>query len=105
MPMSTRGHDAIQARPADSNVIRILLVDGSPIMQAGIRAIIENACKFCIVGAVNDELIEADRVQQLDPDLIVINSLSMPPDWQDRVAFLAARNSGSPRRILMIVRD
>lgn len=89
--------------PADSNVIRILLVDGSPIMQAGIRTIIESTSKFRIVGAVSDELIEADRFRQLDPDLIVVNSISMPPDWHDRVVFLAARSSGLPRRVLMIV--
>lgn len=104
MPRSARGDDASHIKASDGNVIRILLVDSSPIMQAGIRAIIESARKLRIVAAGN-EFIDADRVQQLDPDLIVINSLSMPPDWHDRVDFLAKRGSGSPRRILMIVSD
>jgi len=87
---------------AGPGAVRIYLVDGSPITRMGIHAIIESARGLEIVGFAHGG-IDAEAVQELDPDVIVVNSLSLSPQRLGSIARLSGRSSHAPQRILMIV--
>lgn len=88
---------------AAHGAVRIYLVDGSPITRIGIQAIIEPVRELEIVGTSADGGIDPEFIQRLDPDVVIVNSLSLPPRWPDSIARLCARASSQPQRVLLIV--
>ena len=54
---------------------RVLLADDHSLMLAGLRRLVEETCD--VVGAVEDGRALVEAVQQLEPDLIVLD-ISMP---------------------------
>jgi DNA-binding NarL/FixJ family response regulator len=84
---------------------RIFLVDSAPITRIGIVKVIEDASELSLVGLTAGDLPDRKHVQLLDPDLILVNSLSLPRNWREKVLLLSHRDSGPARRILSIVSD
>ncbi len=61
--------DGVTRRP------RVLLADDHSLMLAGLRRLVEETCD--VVGAVEDGRALVEAVQQLEPDLVVLD-ISMP---------------------------
>jgi DNA-binding NarL/FixJ family response regulator len=57
--------------------VSILLADDHPIVRRGLRALLEAEPDFCIVDEVDDGLDAVERVERLQPDILVLD-LMMP---------------------------
>jgi DNA-binding NarL/FixJ family response regulator len=99
---SPRNHDGVSG-PAVGRTVRIFLMDDSPIIRMGIRAIVESASGLELVGATHDGTVSPNDIQKLAPDLIVVNSLSLSKERLDQVSHLSDSSSLMIPRILMIV--
>jgi len=56
---------------------RILIADALPIVMIGVRTILEQEKDFCIVGETSDGLDAMDLVEQLQPDVMIVDA-TMP---------------------------
>ena len=99
---SLRNHNGF-SMPVPGSTVRIFLMDDSPIIRMGIHAIVESARGLEIVGAAHDGAVSPDDIQELAPDVIVVNSLSLSKERLDQVPHLSDRSSRLIPRILMIV--
>ncbi len=57
--------------------IRLLLADDHPLVREGLRALLESDDDFCVVGQADDGVDVASLVEQLCPDVVVLD-LMMP---------------------------
>jgi YesN/AraC family two-component response regulator len=60
-----------------SQPIRILLVDDHAMVRKGIRLLLDETDGFCIVGEAANGLRAIELVQQLEPDVVLMD-LEMP---------------------------
>jgi DNA-binding NarL/FixJ family response regulator len=51
----------------------LLLVDDHSLIRAGIRALVSDIPGYCVVGEASDGSQLLDKVQQLDPDIILLD--------------------------------
>jgi DNA-binding NarL/FixJ family response regulator len=89
----------------DEKMVRVLLIDGSPITQMGVRTVVETARELQLVGIVNSDDIDADGVRKIQPDVLLINLTSLLRDSLSRLADLLKPAAASALRILLIVND
>jgi DNA-binding NarL/FixJ family response regulator len=82
--------------------VRILLIDSLPITRIGVKQIVESAHELELVGILRSDDIDAGSIKELDPDVIVINWLSLPPHWLTNMEQLAALNPDRATRTLLI---
>jgi DNA-binding NarL/FixJ family response regulator len=78
-------------------------MDDSPIVRLGIHAIADPAHGLEVVGAMHDGVVSPEEAQRLAPDVIVVNSLSLPKERLDRLPHPFDRAAQPSPRILMIV--
>jgi DNA-binding NarL/FixJ family response regulator len=57
--------------------VRILLVDDHPIVRQGLRTLLEGRAGWEVVGEASDGLEALDKVERLQPDVVVID-ITMP---------------------------
>jgi DNA-binding NarL/FixJ family response regulator len=57
--------------------IRILIVDDHPVVRAGLAGMLGNEAIFEVVGEATDGAVAVEKVEQLDPDVILMD-LKMP---------------------------
>jgi DNA-binding NarL/FixJ family response regulator len=89
-------------RRVPGSTVRIYLMDGSPIVRLGIHAILAPVRGLEIVGTAH-ESASLEDIQELAPDVVVVNSLSLSRELLDLVRRLSDRTSRLLPRILMIV--
>ncbi|MDR2308792.1 MAG: response regulator transcription factor [Paucimonas sp.] len=77
---------------------RILLADDSPLMRAGLRALLEQKKEFAVIGDTGDAMAAVSLAEKLKPDIVV---LDMSGELDSRLALeeLFLRAPGS--RVLM----
>src|SRR5262245_14738787 len=89
-------------RLASGRTVRILVMDDLPVVRMGVHAMVESAHGLEIVGATHDGAVSSHDIQELAPDVIVVNSLSLSKERLDQVRHLTD-HSRLATRILMIV--
>lgn len=90
-------------KACDSGRVRIFLVDGSPITQLGIHAVVESSDSLEIVGTAHDLSCDSDGICRLAPDVVIVNAVSLSQKGLDGITEFAARAVGRRPRMLMIV--
>ena len=73
------GENELRMNPVESrkNSIRILIADDHPIVRDGLRKLLSREEDFEIVGEASDGREVLDKVQELDPDVLLLD-LRMP---------------------------
>ncbi len=96
-------HDESFSGPLPGGRVRIFLIDNSPIIRMGVRAIVGSAGGLEIVGAADDPAVFPDGIRDLAPDIIIVDSLSLSKEQLERVSDLLDRTSRLLFHILVIV--
>jgi DNA-binding NarL/FixJ family response regulator len=96
-------HDAGDVDLPKNGTVRIFLIDSSPITQMGVRRIIDTADELELVGVTYSEHIDMESVQKLNPDVIIVNLLSVTQDSLENILESTKTNTGIPLRTLVIV--
>jgi DNA-binding NarL/FixJ family response regulator len=86
-------------------MVRVLLIDASPITQMGVRTIAETVGEFQLVGIINSDDIDADDVRRIQPDVLLINLTSLFRDSLTRLADMLNHATAPAFRTLLIVND
>lgn len=60
-----------------TEVVRVLLADDHAVLRAGLRALLEQEEEFRVVGEASDGVMALNLVEELKPDLILLD-LTMP---------------------------
>ena len=78
-PLTTLEDDGVQPTPPEPRKakIRVLIADDHPIVRDGLRKLLSLEEDFEIVGEASDGCEVLDKVQELDPDVLLLD-LRMP---------------------------
>jgi DNA-binding NarL/FixJ family response regulator len=80
--------------------IRVLLADDHPMVRRGIRRILEKGAEFAVIGEAGTGIEALRLVQELKPDLLLID-IEMPDMKGDEVA-RELRNRNFPLSIIIL---
>ncbi len=80
--------------------IRVLLADDHPMVRRGIRRILEKGAEFAVIGEAGTGIEALRLVQELKPDLLLLD-IEMPDMKGDEVA-RELRNRNFPLSIIIL---
>ena len=72
--MTASMNDSINGRESRKATVRIVLADDHPIVRDGLKKLLQLEDDFEIVGEAADGREVLERVQQLDPDVLLSSS-------------------------------
>lgn len=89
----------------DEKTIRVLLLDDCTITRTGVRTIINDYADIDIVGEVTDCEGAVQQINEIAPDVVVVNTLASSLDAELVIDRLSVECLHWPGRILVIVGD
>ena len=75
--MTAPPNDASEAKETKKGTIRLLIADDHPIVRDGLKKLLMLEDDFEVVGEAGDGREVLDKVQELDPDVLLLD-LRMP---------------------------
>lgn len=93
-------NDDSDAKEPRKNVVRIVLADDHPIVRDGLKKLLQLEEDFEVVGEASDGREVLEKVQQLDPDVLLLD-LRMP-NLDGLAALQALQQSNRRTRVIVL---
>ncbi|MBD2501648.1 response regulator transcription factor [Anabaena azotica] len=84
-------------------MIGVMVVAASPVVRAGLSAVVASDPQMTVVGSVSDVDVLAREVKQLQPDVLLLDLDDDSPDLWDKL--LLIQEEQDPLRVMLIVEE
>jgi DNA-binding NarL/FixJ family response regulator len=84
-------------------MIGVMVVAASPVVRAGLSAVVASDPQMTVVGSVSDVDVLAREVKHLQPDVVLLDLASDSPDLWDKL--LLIQEEQDPLRVMLIVEE
>lgn len=84
-------------------MIGVIVVAASPVVRAGLSAVVASNPHMTVVGSVSDVDVLAREVKQLQPDVVLLDLASDSPSVWDQL--LLIQEEQDPLRVILIVEE
>ncbi|HEY9803522.1 MAG TPA: response regulator transcription factor [Leptolyngbyaceae cyanobacterium] len=83
-------------------MIGVMVVAASPVVRAGLSAVVASDPQMTVVGSVSDVDVLVREVKQLQPDVVLLDLAGDSPDWDK---LLLIQEEQDPLRVMLIVEE
>ena len=84
-------------------MIGVMVVAASPVVRAGLSAVVASDPQMTVVGSVSDVDVLAREVKHLQPDVVLLDLANDSPDLWDKL--LLIQEEQDPLRVMLIVEE